>query len=360
ITFVLGNSRAIYGSSGLFAGSPYIAPGFSTPSGNRCGYSIVFPDDNEFLGDTDLVLDWPGGHGGETTAIQEQMAYWIADKMNLPNSYRYFIRLNVNGVTDMQRGGVFEAVIQPGGEYIKQWSANITDGDFYKVDRAFEFNDSGSLIADPMPRLENYTSADGSKKTARYRWNWLKRSYDTANNYTNIFNLVDAANATSPEPYTTKMNQISDMEQWMRIFAFEHIINNFDSWGHTIGKNMYAFKPDRGKWVLYPFDLDWLMLVSPNGPGNYTATTGPLFAADDPLVVKMYNHPPFRRAYFRAVLDAVNSPLKNSVADAVMDAKYKSLQANGITMCDGATLTDPSALKTWFNDRRNFLLASLA
>lgn len=360
ITFVVGTSRAIYGASGLFAGSPYIAPGFNTPSGNRCGYSILFPDDDEFLGDTDLVLDWPGGHGGETTAIQEQMAYWIADKINLPNSYRYFIRLNVNGVKDMQRGGVFEAVLQPGGQYIEQWSADISDGDFYKVDRAFEFNDSGSLIADPMPRLENYTSADGSKKTARYRWNWLKRSYDTANNYTNIFNLVDAANATSPEPYTTKMNQISDMEQWMHIFAFEHIINNFDSWGHTIGKNMYAFKPDRGKWVLYPFDLDWLMLVSTNGPGNYTATTGPLFAADDPLVVKMYNHPPFRRAYFRAVLDAVNSPLKNSIADAVMDAKYKSLQANGITMCDGATLTDPSVLKTWFNDRRNFLLASLA
>jgi hypothetical protein len=103
------------------------------------------------------------------------------------------------------------------------------------------------------------------------------------------------------------MNQISDMEQWMRVFAFEHIINNFDSWGHTIGKNMYAFKPDFGKWVLYPFDLDWLMLVSPSGPGNYTATTVPLFVADDPLVLKMYNHAPFRRAYLRAVQDAVNA-----------------------------------------------------
>lgn len=57
ITFVLGNCRAIYGASGLFAGSPYITYGFNTPSGNRCGYNIIFPDDNEFLGDTDLVID---------------------------------------------------------------------------------------------------------------------------------------------------------------------------------------------------------------------------------------------------------------------------------------------------------------
>lgn len=359
ITFVLGNYRAFYHAEGLFAGSPYIAPGFNTPSGNRCGYSIIFQRDEKFLGDTDLVIDWPGGHGGETTAIQEQMAYWLADKLNLPYSYRYFIRLNVNGVTDMQRGGVFEAVLQPGGEYLEQWSPHDPDGDFYKIDRAFEFDDAGNRIADPMPRLELYISADGTKKTAKYRWMWIKRAYDFANNYTNIFHLVEAANATSPEPYTTKMTQLADMEQWMRVFAFEHIINNFDSWGHTIGKNMYAFKPERGKWVLYPFDLDWLMLVSPRGPGGYTATTGPLFVADDPTVIKMYNHPPFRRAYLRAVLDSVDGPLKNAVADQVMDAKYRALVANGITMCDGSTLTDPSAVKTWFNDRRNFLIATL-
>ncbi|MGC8830599.1 MAG: lamin tail domain-containing protein [Verrucomicrobiia bacterium] len=360
ITFVIGNYRVIYGASGLFSGSPYIAPGFNTPTGNRCGYAISFPPDDEFLGDTDLQIDWPGGHGGETTAIQEQMAYWIADRLNLPNSYRYFIRLNVNGVTDMQRGGIFEAVFQPGGEYIKQWSPDNPAGDFYKIERAFEFDDSGNRIADPMPRLENYVSADGSKKTARYRWNWLKRNYDSVRNYTNIFQLVDAANASQPEPFTTRMNQLADMEQWMGVFAFEHIINNFDSWGHTIGKNMYAFKPDRARWVLYPFDLDWLMLVSPRGPGGYTATTGPLFVADDPLVVKMYNHPPFRRAYLRYVYDAAYGPLQNSVADPVMDAKYRALVANGITMCDGSALTDPSAVKSWFNDRRNFLLATLA
>jgi hypothetical protein len=30
---------------------------------------------------------------------------------------------------------------------------------------------------------------------------------------------------------------------------------------------MYMFKPRDGKWQLYMFDLDWLMLVSPGRPG---------------------------------------------------------------------------------------------
>ena len=121
VTFVLGNHRVIYNAAATYAGSPYIAPSFNTPTGNRCGYSIDFPADEPVLGDNGLNLDWPGGHGNENTAIQEQMAYWIADQMNLAFSHRYFIRLTVNGVTDLQRGSVFEAALQPGADFLKQW-----------------------------------------------------------------------------------------------------------------------------------------------------------------------------------------------------------------------------------------------
>lgn len=365
ITFVLGNQRAIYNVKAQFAGSPYIAPGFNHPAGNRCGYSIEMPSDDRFLGGTDLVLDWPGGHGRENTAVQEQMAYWMADRMKLAYSHRHFIRLHVNGVTDMQRGGVFEAVLQPGGDFLEAWSPDDPDGDFFKIDRAFEFNDGGGRVADPMPRLQPYTTPDlvngGTRKKAeRYRWTWLRRGYDRAHDFTSLFALVDALNAPAPEPYTAHTEGLVDIEQMMGMFAFEHIINNFDSWGHNIGKNMYHFKPANGKWQLYAFDLDWLMLVSVGGPGNFTASTGPLFASEDPTVTRLYNHPPFRRAYFRAVQAAVDRPLVAANYSPVMDAKYQSLVENGVTLCDGQALVNPSAVKQWFSERRVFLLNQLA
>lgn len=365
ITFACGNHRVIYNAAAAYAGSPYIAPGFQTPTNSRSGYAIELPPDDRFLGDAQLQLDWPGGHGNENTGIQEQMAYYIADQIDIAFSHRYFIRLTVNGVTDMARGYLFEAVIQPGADFLSQWSPGDDEGDFFKIDRAFEFSDAGGLIADPEPQLLVYSTPDlvnggTKKKTEKYRWYWLKRSFQSANDYTNVFVIADALNATSPEPYTSHTEALADVEQWMGIFAVEHIINNFDSWGHDIGKNMYMFKPQNGKWQLYMFDLDWLMLVSPNGPGNYTALTGPLFSSDDPTVTRMYNHPPFRRAYFRAVQKSVDKAFVASKYEAVMDAKYNSLVANGITLCDGGALVNPSAVKTWFSQRRTFLVGQLA
>lgn len=359
VTFVLGDKRVIYNATALYAGSPYISPGYNTPSGNPCGYTIGFPPDDRFLGDTDLVLDWPGGHGNENTAMQEQMGYWIANKMNLPYSHRYIIRLHVNGVTDMQRRAVFEAVNQPAGDFVRAWVPDDSDGDFYKIDRAFEFNDGGGLIADPGPRLENYTTTGGAKKTARYRWNWLKRSTESVNNYTNIFDLVDALNATSPEPYTSRTEALVDLEEWMGILATEHIIVNFDAYGHVIGKNMYAYKPTQGKWQLYMFDLDWLMLTAVNFRSSFAASSAPLFDSEDPTITRMYNHPPFLRAYYRAVQKAVDGPLLSSNCDPVMDAKHSSLVANGVTFCDGSPLANPAAVKTWFSQRRNYLIQQL-
>ncbi|HEY5913330.1 MAG TPA: lamin tail domain-containing protein [Verrucomicrobiae bacterium] len=360
VTFVLNDNRVIYNAQSLYAGSPYIAPGYCGPTCGRCGYTLNVPADDLFLGETDHVLDWPGGHGNETSGMQEEMGYWIADRLNLPYSHRWIIRLHVNGVTDAARQAVFEAVQQPAKGFVDQWSPQNSDGQFFKIDRAFEFNDSGGLIADPQPRLMNYTTTGGFKKREKYRWNFAYRGGTRVNNYTNIFGLADALNATAPEPYSTASFGLVDVEEWMRIFAAEHIIVNFDAYGHVIGKNMYAFLPKGGKWALYMFDLDWLMLAAPRYRADYAASTAPLFESEDPTIARMYSFPPFLRAYWRAVQDAIDGPLAAANCNPLMDAKYRSLVANGVTWCDGQALTEPTVVKTWFSQRRTYLQSQLA
>jgi hypothetical protein len=359
VTFVLGNERAIYNASARYKGSPYISPGYCGATCSRCGYTMSFPADDPFLGGEELVLDWPGGHGHETTALQEQMCYWIADKLNIPFSHRYTIRLHINGVTDTARQATFEAVVQPDGSFISEWMPNDDQGEFFKIERAFEFTDAHTLSADPEPRLQNFTTTGGVKKREKYRWNFMFRSTGRRDDYTNIFALVDAVNSPQPEPYTSSTFGTVDVEEWMRIFATEHIIVNFDAYGHQIGKNMYAYLPQDGKWQLYMFDLDWAMLPAQSFSSSYAPLTAPLFNTDDPTIATMYAFPPFARAYWRAIQDAVNGPLVAANCNPVMDAKYASLLANGITWCDGQALTDPSAVKTWFSQRRTGLQSLL-
>src|SRR5262249_27819585 len=276
VTFVLGDDRVIYNAGARYKGSPYISPGYCGPTCGRCGYSITLPPDDLFLGESELVIDWPGGHGGGRTALQEQMWYWIADRLNLPWSHRHTIRLHINGVTDESRQATFEAVVQPTGSFVSEWSPNDDSGELFKIERAFEFNDSGGLVADPEPRLQLYTTG-GVKKRERYRWTWMFRSTNRRDDYSNIFALVDAVNAAAPEPYTSATLGLVDMEEWMGIFATEHIIVNFDAYGHEIGKNMYAYQPSSGKWQLYMFDLDWAMLPAAQHNSSYGPSTAPLF-----------------------------------------------------------------------------------
>ena len=169
---------------------------------------------------------------------------------------------------------------------------------------------------------------------------------------------MDAVNSAKPEPYTSASLGLADIEEWMRIFAAEHIIENFDAYGHEIGKNMYAYRPSQGKWQLYMFDLDWLMLAAQNH--GYNASSAPLFNSEDPTIAAMYAFPPFARAYWRAILDAVNGPMAAANCNPVMDAKYASLLANGVAWCDGQALTDPTVVKTWFSQRLAFLQSQLA
>jgi hypothetical protein len=185
-------------------------------------------------------------------------------------------------------------------------------------------------------------------KLARYRWDWRKRAVqDSANNYTNLFELVDAVNAADPE-YTRRVENLVDVEEWMRVFAVEHIVGNWDAYGYSRGKNMYAYKPTEGKWGVMPWDIDFVLGLGSDGP------TSGLFGCNDPTITRMYNHPAFQRAYWRAVEDAVNGPLVAANVAALVDAKYDALTANRIS------LEAPTGIKQWIDSRRAYLVGQLS
>lgn len=364
VAFVYGDERVVQGAQAWFAGSPHISPGYSSPNGNLCGYIVRFPDDDPFLGATEIVLDWPGR---DTTAQQEPTAYWIARELGVPFNHRRYIRLHVNGVTETARGSIYEDAQQVNSDLIESWNPDGTGGDLFKIEQWFEFNDAGGTTAVIPPRLENYTTQGGDKKLARYRWNWLKRALvGSANDYRRLFTLVDAANATDPETYLRQLTAFVDLEEWMRVFAVENIVVNLDAWGYDIGKNMYAYKPPADRWRLYMWDIDWVMLASaqhgysPTSPLMYRGPAVFGEAHRDPVVGRMYDHPAIQRAYWRAIADAVDGPLVPERVAARLDATHAALVAHGVTRSSGGALTAPTAVKTWLRQRRDYLVSQLA
>ena len=283
----------------------------------------------------------------DDTYQQEQIAYWIAEQMGIPSNHRRFVQLYVNGV---KRGKLYEDAQRPNRELLDQYFSGDAGGDLYKLDDGFEFDASASSFerdnGDTAATLENFTTTDGAKKTARYRWHWRKRAESgSVGDYSSLFALVDAVNAPE-DTYVEQVQSLVNIDEWMGVFAVEHIVGNWDSYGYQRGKNMFAFKPANDKWQLLMWDIDFVMAAQGDSSDSY-------FYAVDPTIRRLFVQAPFQRAYYRALSRALNGPLVAANIEPVLDAKYEALKANGVVVAS------PSAAKTFLRNRRTSLTNQL-
>ena len=347
-SFVYGGERVIYNVGAYYSGSPFKTASYSGPLGNPCDYDIRFPADDSFMGSKIIELAFPGNLNSydDPSAQREQFSYWIARQAGLPYNARRYINLFVNGT---RRGQIIEDTQVPNRDVTQEWFPTDPDGDLYKtaiwydVDNVLSDDFSSSRMD---ARMANFMTPGGEKKTARYRWNFQAHAVrGSANDFTNWFRLVDALNG--PEAgYTEAVNTLVDTEEWMRVFAFEHLVGNWDTFGFVTGANMFPYKGRLGKWTLFPWDLDISFVATPPGSD--------LFQCDDPVLARMNSHPPFRRAYWRALRDFANGPLLSARMDAFLDPRYASLRANGLNV------SPPDDMKSFLSQQRSYILNQLA
>lgn len=348
-TFAYGAYRAVYNMQTYYSGSPYHWGNYDSPVGRMCHYVMVFPGDDRFLGATDFVLNAPSNLGNDSTAVREQTVHWMANQLGLPSTHRRFVQLYVMGLL---RSRIFEDVQQPSRDFIEEWFPGDPDGDLHKIEDWFEYNSTYSFV-NRNATLERYVTG-GELKRAPYRWMWRKRAVrGSANDYANLFALVEAVNQPDADAFTREVESLVDIEQWMRTMALRRSVGDWDSYGYRRGKNMYAYKPERGRWQLMSWDISFAM-----GMGD--GVTADLFLTQhsdgtpDPINERKFNHPPFRRMYLRAFQDIVDGPFRIDQVGPVLEAKSQALQANGI----GVTTTSP--IYSWINARADYIRQVLA
>jgi regulation of enolase protein 1 (concanavalin A-like superfamily) len=338
-TFVYGDERVIYNAEMRAKGSPW--------HGGSVGGDYVFamPDDDRLLGAQDLAVVTLGNLGNDPTAQREQAAFWIGRQMGVASLHRRHVHFFENGAFK----GLYEDTEEPNGLYVDHWFPEGEDGDLFKIEDWFEFNDSGnSFVFSRDATLERFTTLGGQLKQARYRWAWRKRAVaNSANDYSSLLQLVDTVANPSPSS-APRIEAFVDIENWMRTFALQHIVGNWDAYGHSRGKNSYLYLPTGGRWKVIPWDIDFVLGLSSDGP------TADVFSSVDPVVTRLWNVPAFRRAYWRAFLDAVNGPLAPEAIEPVLDGRHAALVANGFNV------ENPAAIKSYVRQRRDYLRARVA
>lgn len=356
LTFVTGN-RVIYDAQGRYAGSPY-HQGFDTPYGNLCHYKLTFPDDDVFLGATSFnKLHQPGNGAGDDASLQrEQLANTFLRALGVPWLNRRYVAVYVNG---NRRGVLMEDAQTPDSDVVKEHFPNDKDGWLYKMQPWFEFGPAPTSISTPFNNcswcnLMPYTTTGGLKKVARYRYNFLvRRTPDSANDFTNVFSLVDAASSYGTPGYVVNLQSLADMENWMRVFAANHAAGNWDAFGCQNAQNLYGYVGALGtKYSLLMFDFNIVLGNSGSwSPGQNLFTVN----AEDPNTGNMFNEPTLRRMYWRALQELVNGPLDVANSGPLLDAKYNCFTANGLSVEDPG-----SAIKGWLAQAHDSIAAQIA
>ncbi|HEX3720537.1 MAG TPA: lamin tail domain-containing protein [Verrucomicrobiae bacterium] len=335
-TFVYDNNRIIYNALGHYSGSPFHQE-FNSPVGNLCAYDLDFPDDDKFLGATSFnKIHQPGNDPGDDLSLQREQTTWsFMRALGVPWGYRRFVAVYANG---NRRGGtLMEDAQVPDSDMVKQYFPNDTGGFLYKMQPWFEFAPFPSTykIGDTPEAycyLLPFDTTGEVKKPARYRYNFeIRRTPDTFSDFTNVFSLVDAANSSASANYAANMENMADMEEWMRTFAANHAAGNIDSFGTEISQNMYGYIGVAGtKYTLMPWDLN----IDLGGPQSLAPGQNLLqYDSNDPNMGQIYQTPAFLRMYWRAQQELVNGPLNiNLTTGPLMNAKYNTFVANGLNV----------------------------
>ena len=140
-----------------------------------------------------------------------------------------------------------------------------------------------------------------------------------------------------------------DMRTSMRVWALQHMIGNWDSYGYERGKNMYAYKPTQGGWRMVLWDLDLVLGKDSRG------TSDPLFntAGSEPVVLRMYQHPPFAREFWSAMSELANTFMRPEVYSPLVDARFAAFRENDVPV------DTPEAMKNWIAGRRTYILGQI-
>ena len=372
-TWIDGGGRIVYNWTGRYAGSPYHQY-LGSPVTTVGGMHWVVPEDDQIFGTASLNKQHVPGNGplDDNTIQREQTAYWMARQIGLRFQNRRYYFYYVNG---NRHAPLMEDSQVPGAEMLKQFWPNDSNGVLYKNHSWFEGDVSQQSNAymnfnnKSWCNLGRYTTTingvPNQYKLARYRWMWWIRQFpDSANNFANVFALIDAANTpTSSAAYYENMESQVDTEEWLRLSAMEHATGDWDSFFTQNQWNMYCYKPTQGKWTALKWD--WNITL-----GSGTQTWPPdgsqlfNFTAYDPIMAAFQTYPAYQRVYLRALQDIANLAMNNTLVDPVLDAKYASFVANGLTVNGnyGLQVADPGSagLKSWIGTMHNSIVTTLA
>ena len=173
------------------------------------------------------------GEHNDVSIMRSRMCNQLLKYAGLPAARTSYVRLYINN----EYKGLYLNVEHIDEEFIQRRFTNDHTGNLFKCNYGADLKQIGSS---PAPYMGTYELKTNTQ----------------ANNYSGLINFIDILNNTNESQFTCAIQQVFDVELYLRTLAMEILIGHWD--GYAGNKNNYYLyqRPSDGKFVFIEYDMD--------------------------------------------------------------------------------------------------------
>lgn len=345
-TFVFGNEDVYYNAQIRFAGSPWLRPGGDA---TEKSYAVKAPKDEPFHGrKRGFNLDEHATDG------RERLVHWLLRRNAGATRLPYWDRQAIVRFALNDLGTVtYELLDRPGSDYVESWFPEDDGGDLYEMDDRFSFSDSGDRTGNAEGHVLSppYGNTAGASNKENYRWYFALRGREGDDDFEPIMGLCRFMDwrLTHEPVFDAEIFDQIDVEEFLRVWAVELNIDDWDTWGGERGKNCYFYRsPADGRWRLIPWDLELTFEdVNANSmPAEPESTYENHFSE----ITRMINRPRIKRFYYGILADMIGDAF-SSDPSSPLATWMNSLSGTGVTLGGSADFiaTRSEMIRGWIS-----------
>lgn len=288
----------------------------------RVGMTVRFPSDQPYRGSLDgFTVDRSGGYSGKGGDNDEILLKHIINRSGmLPGMYDDLCQFHAPRSTDDGPGLMILA--KYGSEFLRGQYKNGNDGELFKLELIY-YPTTTVTPGDPQsaknPQPDSVLGTDIrdlGNDPEQYRWIFLKENHTARNHYAPMVALAQAFSTTGAV-LDARMGELMDVDEWMRCVALISLVGGSDiyTYGNSHNQVIY-FRPDDGKAMAFPWDLDYSFVLATNAvfPGTGSSNT-----------TKLLNRPANLHAFYEHIAD-----LATFTGDQTYNARWASNYAGRV------------------------------
>ncbi|MBE0536492.1 MAG: lamin tail domain-containing protein [Phycisphaerae bacterium] len=234
------------------------------------GFNVRFRPEQLFQGVHDVVsIDRNGGPGGAGASHRELVLKHIGNRAGgLPGMHDDVVHL-ISPLGD--RNGPAQLMLARYDDaFLDAQYKNGSDGTLFEFELIYHSQNTvdgnpQSLKLPPSNVLAIDFRDMGPDKEA-YRWNYLIKNNRAADDYSRIIDMAKTF-ALTGTPLDGAINEVIDVDHWMRVFAFESLGGVGDTYNQGLAHNLMLYvRPADRRVLALPWDLDFAFFQSTSAP----------------------------------------------------------------------------------------------